>query len=185
MTQPDFAFDGMASYAGVRADLALVELDAAGAGGSGGAVRAGRRSSAEAAAARHRLLRPRPAAGAVDRGALRLASAFGGVAALDCAVTYGASGAPVCWARARRLVAVVSAMGQVLATDGKVTLAVLVAARDRGAAGAARGGAARGVAAGLKPRGRLPRSACPAPQGRVGHIDRGPVHAEGPQLCRF
>ena len=57
-----------------------------------------------------------------------LASTFGGAAAIDCAVNYGASGAPVFQGEgeAARLVAVVSAMGKVLATGGDVTLAVLV-----------------------------------------------------------
>jgi hypothetical protein len=55
-------------------------------------------------------------------------SSFGAVAALDCAVNYGASGAPVLQGEGEdaRLVAVVSAKGRVLATGGDVTLAVRV-----------------------------------------------------------
>jgi hypothetical protein len=47
------------------------------------------------------------------------------VVALECAVNYGASGAPVL--QGGVLVAVVSAMGQVLESQGEVTLAVLAA----------------------------------------------------------
>ncbi len=49
---------------------------------------------------------------------------FGGVAALGCAVTYGASGAPVL--QGGQVVGVVSAMGRTLEGDREVTLAVLV-----------------------------------------------------------
>ena len=57
-----------------------------------------------------------------------LVSVFAGVAALDCAVNYGASGAPVLQGEEadRRLVAVVSAMGSVLSSGRQVTLAVQV-----------------------------------------------------------
>ena len=71
VTQPDFTFEGFASPAGVVADLALLELADAGARrrtrrpSRPGDLGAGRRP------ARHRLLRPRPGAGALDRGALR------------------------------------------------------------------------------------------------------------------
>ena len=70
VTQPDFAFDGMASYAGVRADLALVELDEPVAGGGGGGCsrrgrwsRRGRRwrSSPTPATGRRRRRSRRPA----------------------------------------------------------------------------------------------------------------------------
>ena len=75
--------------------------------------------------------------------------ASGGVLALDCAVNFGASGAPVLEGEGAeaRLVAVVSAMGRVLATG-----------RRRDAGGAAEpgiGGAARGARGGAT--GRIPR----------------------------
>ena len=71
--------------------------------------------------------RDRPQAPSIEEPC-GLAVTFAGVAALDCAVTYGASGAPVFEGADgdRRLVAVVSAMGKVQATAREVTLAVLV-----------------------------------------------------------
>ena len=114
VTHPDFAFEGLASPAGVVADLALLELagrspaeDAA--AFATGDLGAERRPLAIVSYARDRAQAPS------IESPCGLASAFAGVAALDCAVNYGASGAPVLQGEEadRRLVAVVSAMGSV------------------------------------------------------------------------
>lgn len=124
VTQPDFAFDGMARYAGVRADLALVELDEPVAAEAAAAFAPGALEPKGPPLAIVSYARDRPQAPSIEAPCV-IASAFGGVVALECAVNYGASGAPVLQGAA--LVAVVSAMGQVLETEGAVTLAVLVA----------------------------------------------------------
>ena len=70
VTQPDFAFEGFASPAGVRRRPRAPRARRAGRGrGRGGLP--DRRTSPRTQAARHRLLRPRPGAGALDRDALR------------------------------------------------------------------------------------------------------------------
>lgn len=121
---PDFAFEGLASQEGVRADLALLEL-------------ARPIPHADATAFETGPLGPEPLAivsYARDRAQAPsieepcgLSAVFEGVAAIDCGVNFGASGAPVFQGDGRTLVAVVSAMGSVLATEAPVTLVVPVA----------------------------------------------------------
>jgi hypothetical protein len=128
VVHPQFAFEGFAEYRGVRADLAVLRLD---------------RPIDPAAA------QPIPPAGLEQQGApLAIVSyardraqapsiespcqplvRIDAVVALDCAVTDGASGAPLLQGEGgdMRLVGVVSAMGRILATDADVTLAVLAA----------------------------------------------------------
>jgi V8-like Glu-specific endopeptidase len=127
VTQPDFAFEGLAEFSGVRSDLALIELDEpipadAALPFATAALAPGAAPLAIVSYARDRAQAPSIEA------PCGLISTFGGVAALDCAVTYGASGAPVLQGEgdATRLVGVVSAMGRVLASEREVTLSVLV-----------------------------------------------------------
>lgn len=124
VTQPDFAFEGFASPAGVVADLALLELAAPVTTAEAPAFETGSLGAGPLVIVSY--ARDRAQAPSIED--CGLASAFDGVAALDCGVDYGASGAPVFQGKAegRRLVAVVSAMGRVLASEEPVTLAVLV-----------------------------------------------------------
>ena len=124
VTQPDFAFDGMASYAGVKADLALVELDGPVPVAAAAPFAPGLFEPKGPPLAIVSYARDRPQAPSAE-APCAVASAFAGVLALECAVTYGASGAPVLQGEA--LVAVVSAMGRVVETEGDVTLAVMLA----------------------------------------------------------
>lgn len=140
---PEFTFEGMASPAGVAADLAVLELAEPVAAEDAPAFATGdlRRDAAPLAIVSY--ARDRAQAPSIEEPC-GLATTFAGVAALDCAVNYGASGAPVLQGAAeeegegaegegeeggageRRLVAVVSAMGSVVASERQVTLAVLV-----------------------------------------------------------
>jgi protease YdgD len=125
---PDFAFDGIADNAGVRADLALIELDAP-VTAEAAAPFAPARLAAGAAGGPLAIVsyaRDRPHAPSIETPCVAV-SVFGPVMALDCAVDYGASGGPVLQGEgpAARLVAVVSAIGRVLASEAEVTLAVL------------------------------------------------------------
>jgi hypothetical protein len=126
VTRPDFAFEGFAAPDGVTADLALVEL-ARPVPEENAAAWARGELDPETPLAIVSYARDRAQAPSIETPC-RVASAFGGAAAIECAVDYGASGAPVFQGEgeARRLVAVVSAMGRVLATGDDVTLAVLV-----------------------------------------------------------
>jgi hypothetical protein len=126
VTRPDFAFDGMADAEGVRADLALLALDAplppeilpfapapiADDGPPPAIVS---------------YARDRPHAPSREAPCPPV-SVFTGIAALDCAVVDGASGAPLLQGEGAdaRLVGVVSAMGNVLGSGRQVTLAVLI-----------------------------------------------------------
>jgi len=128
VTAPGFVYDGIAGFDGVREDLALLELaeavpEDAAAPFAPGAIGDGR--LAIVSYARDRKQMP------TIEAPCRIESIFGGVAALDCAVHRGASGAPVLQGEGAeaRLVAVVSASGRVLATDADVTLTVLTADR--------------------------------------------------------
>ena len=126
VTQPDFTFEGFASPAGVVADLALLELDERGRGGGRGGL-PDRRPRGGCGPPRHRLLRPRPGAGALDREPVRArrqlrrrggARLRGDLRRLGGAGPPGRGGGPP-------LVAVVSAMGTALASKEPVTIAVL------------------------------------------------------------
>ena len=128
VTQPDFAFEGFASPAGVVADLALLELSAPVTAAEAPAFETGPLRAGKGAGPLVIVSYARDRAQAPSIEDCGLASAFHGVAALACGVDFGASGAPVFQGEAegRRLVAVVSAMGRVLASEEPVTLAVPV-----------------------------------------------------------
>lgn len=129
---PAFRFDGAPDYAGVRADLALLELDSTipadvvptlpvtRAGGSGA------QPPDDLAIVAYR--RDRPQALSIEEPC-GIVGAFGGVVGLDCAVTYGVSGAPLLQRDAEgpaAVAGVVSAMGLALQGRAPVTLAVLL-----------------------------------------------------------
>jgi V8-like Glu-specific endopeptidase len=125
VTDADYVFDGVPDFAGVSADLALLELDepvpveavtpfATGALGDGDLAIVS-------------YARDRPQLPSIE-APCRIASDVGGVLALECGVNFGASGGPVLQGEGEgaRLVAVVSAMGRVVASGADVTLAVTV-----------------------------------------------------------
>ena len=126
VTQPDFTFEGFASPAGVVADLALLELDEAVAAEDAAAFPTGDLAEDAGPLAIVSYARDRAQAPSIETPC-ELAASFAGVAALACAVNYGASGAPVLQGEEgeRRVVAVVSAMGTALASKDPVTIAVL------------------------------------------------------------
>jgi protease YdgD len=123
--QPDFAFEGFASPKGVVADLALLELDEPVAPEDAAAFPTAEHREGGGPLAIVSYARDRAQAPSIETPC-GVAAAFAGVLALDCAVNYGASGAPVLQGEGGdlRLVAVVSAMGTALATGEPVTLAV-------------------------------------------------------------
>lgn len=131
VADPAFGFDGSPDYAGVRADLALLELDEP--------------ITAELVSALPLLSATDPEAlrsGALAIVAYRrdrsqalsieepcgIVGALGGVVGLDCAVTFGASGAPLLrrGEGAATVVGVVSAIGKDVDRQEPVTLAVLL-----------------------------------------------------------
>jgi hypothetical protein len=124
---PAFAFDGLATPEGVAADLALLELDREVPGEEAAAFEPGELRADGAPLAIVSYARDRAQAPSIEEPC-GLVSVFAGILALDCAVNYGASGAPVLEGEGgeRRLVAIVSAMGSVLASGRQVTLAVKV-----------------------------------------------------------
>lgn len=126
VTRPGFAFEGFAALEEVTADLALVELASPVPEEDARPFATGALDPV-APLAIVSYARDRAQAPSIEAPCL-VASTFGGAAAIACAVNYGASGAPVFQGEgaARRLVAVVSAMGKVLATGSDVTLSVLV-----------------------------------------------------------
>jgi hypothetical protein len=126
VTRPDFAFEGYAAPEGVRADLALVELARPVPEEDAPPFETGELDPA-APLAIVSYARDRAQAPSIEAPCL-VASVFDGRAAIECAVNYGASGAPIFQdeGKAARLVAVVSAMGEVLGTGADVTLAVPV-----------------------------------------------------------
>lgn len=122
VTQPDFAFAGIADSAGVRADLAVLLLAETVPEDAAPAFSAGDWEEEAGSLSVVSYARDRAQAPSIEDCIVEVV--FGGVAALDCAVTYGASGAPVF--QDGRVVGVVSAMGRTLDGDREVTLAVLV-----------------------------------------------------------
>jgi protease YdgD len=128
VVHPDFTFEGFASFEGVRADLALVQLDAPVAAEAAPAFATASLEQPGAPLAIVSYARDRAQAPSIESPCGVFAT-FDGVAALDCGVTYGASGAPLFQGEGEttRVVGVVSAMGRVLASDEDVTLAVLFA----------------------------------------------------------
>lgn len=126
VAHPDFAFEGMADPDGVQADLALLRLGAPIPAAAAAAFEAGALGAGALSIVSYARDRPQAPSREAPCGVL---SRFGDVVALDCAVTYGASGAPVLQGAGDdlRVVAVVSAMGRTLAdgTPRDVTLAAL------------------------------------------------------------
>jgi protease YdgD len=124
---PDFDF-GAPELAGVRADLALVELARPVAEADAAPFAIGDLGGAPLAIVSYG--RDRAQAPSIVEPCAAVAG-FGGTIALDCAVTFGVSGAPVLerggggW----RVVGVVSAMGRAFDGEREVTLAVLLAPR--------------------------------------------------------
>ena len=135
VVDPAYAFEARATYAGVGADLAVGRLDRpvqeAVAPFAAGAF-------AEGPLAIVSYGQDRPHAPSIEEPC-GIVEDSGPVLALDCAVTYGASGSPLFQGAAgdRRLVGVVSAMGRLIRPPTDVTfsrvlgdLAPLLAALD-------------------------------------------------------
>jgi V8-like Glu-specific endopeptidase len=124
VTDPDYVFDGIPDFAGVSADLALLELDSPVPAEAAVPFPAGGRTGTDLAIVSY--ARDRPQLPSIE-APCPVASDLGEVLALDCGVDFGASGGPVLEGEGReaRLVAVVSALGKVIANGADVTLAVL------------------------------------------------------------
>jgi hypothetical protein len=123
----DFVFDGEPSFDSVRRDIALLELDAAVTPEEAPAFPPGEAPGPDALIEIVSYGRDRAQAPSIQ-DACRIGALIGEVAALDCGVNLGGSGAPVfAEAKAQRFLwAVVSSTGT-LAAGGEVTLAVRVA----------------------------------------------------------
>jgi hypothetical protein len=123
----DFVFDGEPSFDSLRRDIALVELDAAVTPDQAVPFAPGAAPGPEAQIEIVSYGRDRAQAPSIQ-DACRIGALIGEVAALDCGVNLGGSGAPVfAEAKAQRFLwAVVSSTGT-LAAGGEVTLAVRVA----------------------------------------------------------
>jgi V8-like Glu-specific endopeptidase len=122
---PDFVFDGEPSYEHLRRDIALLELDAA--VGEAPSFRTGAMPDGDAVIEIVSYARDRAQAASIQDGC-RIVARMAEVAALDCGVNLGASGAPVfsLGKTGRRLWGVVSSTGA-LVEGGEVTLAVRAA----------------------------------------------------------
>lgn len=126
-TLPDFTYGGRAAWRDLRHDLALIELDAPVAGEAALPFEVARPGPGPVAIVSY--ARDRAQAPSIQE-ICPVRAAVAGVAVLGCAVTSGASGAPVIAVAGGRLrlVAVVSAMGRDLA-GAPVALSVLAAPR--------------------------------------------------------
>jgi hypothetical protein len=124
---PDFVYDGSPSFARVRRDIALLELDEPVTPDEAHPLLPGPAPGPDALIEIVSYRRDRPHAPSIQ-DACRIDALIGVVAALDCGVNHGASGAPVLVeAKGGRLLwAVVSSTGS-LAAGGEVTLTVRVA----------------------------------------------------------
>jgi len=124
---PDYVFDGEPSYSNLRRDIALLELDAAVSEDQAPSFRPGPMPLGETVIEIVSYARDRAEAASIQDGC-RIAARMDRVAALDCGVNLGASGAPVLTLgkTGRRLWGVVSSTGA-LVSGGEVTLAVQVA----------------------------------------------------------
>lgn len=125
-THPAYAFDGRASLRSMVSDVALLKLETPVAGRQAAAFAVGRFGDREKHIALVSYSRDRANAPSIERGCA-VTTALWPVAALDCEVTYGASGAPV-FAEGPdgpRVIAVVSALGG--SERGRVALTVAVA----------------------------------------------------------
>jgi V8-like Glu-specific endopeptidase len=125
VTDAAYVFDGVPDFAGVSADLALLELDAPVPAEAAAPFPAGGLAGGDLAIVSY--ARDRPQLPSIE-APCPVASDVGGVLALACGVDFGASGGPVLEGAGEdaRLVAVVSAMGKVVASGADVTLAVTV-----------------------------------------------------------
>ncbi len=124
---PDYVFDGQPSFAHLRRDIALIELDAPIPAEVAPAWPVGDTPGAEAVIEIVSYARGRSRRPSVQDGC-RIDAVIGQVAALDCGVNLGASGAPI-FALAktgRELWGVLSSTGT-LVGGGEVTLVVRVA----------------------------------------------------------
>jgi hypothetical protein len=124
---PDFVFDGEPRFEHLRRDVALIELDEPIPGDVAPAYAVGPSPPAEAVIEIVSSARDRAQAASLQDGC-RIDAVIGQVAALDCGVNLGASGAPVftLGKTGRELWAVVSSTGT-LVGGGEVTLTVRVA----------------------------------------------------------
>jgi len=124
---PDFVFDGEPSFEHLRRDVALLELDAPILAHEAPAYPVGPSPAPEAVIEIVSYARDRAQAASLQDGC-RIGAVVTEVAALDCGVNLGASGAPVfaLGKAGRELWAVVSSTGA-LADGSDVTLAVRVA----------------------------------------------------------
>jgi len=122
VTHPDFAF-GEPDLAGVGADLALMELDRPVPAADAAPFAVGPPGEGALAVVSYRRDRAQLPSITEPCGTV---VAFAGIMALDCPITHGVSGAPVLALDdgAPRVVAVVSAMGEVLADRRSVALTV-------------------------------------------------------------
>lgn len=124
---PDFVFDGTPAFENLRRDIALVELDAAITPDEAPAYDIGETPPPDGVIEIVSYVRGRSRVASLQDGC-RIDAVVGQVAALDCGVNLGASGAPVfaLGKAGRELWAVVSSTGTLVA-GGEVTLAVRVA----------------------------------------------------------
>jgi hypothetical protein len=125
VSHPDFAF-GAPDLEGIRADLALLELDRPIPEGDAAPFAVGPPGDGALSIVAYR--RDRAQVPSLEEPCA-LVSVFAGIMALDCAITYGVSGAPVLALGdgPARVAAVVSAMGRALAEPRDVALTVLLA----------------------------------------------------------
>jgi hypothetical protein len=122
----DFVFDGRPSFEHLRRDIALVELDAPITSAEAPAYPVGATPPPEAVIEIVSYVRGRSRRASLQDGC-RIDALIGQVAALDCGVNLGASGAPVfaVGKGGRWLWGVVSSTGTLM-TGGEVTLAIRV-----------------------------------------------------------
>lgn len=125
VTDEAYIFDGVPDFAAVSTDLALLALDSPVPAGAAAPIAAG--ALGDGALAIVSYARDRPQLPTLE-APCPVASDVGGVLALRCGVNFGASGGPVLEGAGAdaRLVAVISAMGRVVASGADVTLAVAV-----------------------------------------------------------
>jgi V8-like Glu-specific endopeptidase len=125
VSHPDFVF-GAPDFDGIGADLALIEIDRPVPEADAAPFAVGPPGEGALSIVAYR--RDRAQVPSLEEPCAPVA-AFAGIMALDCAITYGVSGAPVlALGDGRpRVVAVVSAMGRVTAEPRDVALTVLLA----------------------------------------------------------
>jgi V8-like Glu-specific endopeptidase len=125
VSHPDFAF-GAPELEGIRADLALLELDRPVPEADAAPFAVGEPGGDALSIVAYR--RDRAQVPSIEDPCVPVVT-FAGIMALDCAITYGVSGAPVLALAdgAPRVVAVVSAMGRAQGDSPDVALTVLLA----------------------------------------------------------